>query len=170
MRRIVMIIACSMFRDEELFHTKEQLEKDGHEVVVASSRTGFCEGSRGGSAVAQITIDEISIDETDALVFVGGPGASEYFENSTAHKLAEEILLKDKVLAAICIAPVILAKAGLLKGRKATVFSSGEKELERCGAFYTGDMVTVDENIVTGNGPASAVSFAKRITEALAGQ
>ena len=170
MPRIVMIIASSLFRDEELFDTKAQLEKDGHEVTVASSRSGMCDGSRGGSAKAEITLDEINTEETDALVFVGGPGASEYFENMTAHRLAGEMLSSERILAAICIAPVILAKARLLKGRRATVFSSGANVIEENGAVYTGEDVTADGNLVTGNGPASAVEFAQKISELLAKQ
>ncbi len=168
MSRIVMIIAHSMFRDEELFHTKAQLEKDGHEVTVASSRKGICEGSRGGQATAEITLEEINIAQTDALVFVGGPGTPEYFENDLAHKLAGDFLTGGKILAAICISPVVLAKAGLLREKRATVFSSGAQVLEENGAIYTAEEVTADGNIVTGNGPASAVKFAQKISELLA--
>ncbi|MDD4428952.1 MAG: DJ-1/PfpI family protein [Paludibacter sp.] len=167
MANIVMVIAHSMFRDEELFDTKAELERNGHHVTLASSIIGICDGSRGGTAVAEILVEDINLSEVDALVFIGGPGASEYFENKIIHKLAREIVESDKLLAAICIAPVLLAKADLLDGKKATVFSSGAKVIEENGALYTGDAVTVDGKIVTGNGPKSAVAFAKKIAEIL---
>ena len=162
-----MLIARSLFRDEELFDTKAQLEKDGHKVTVASSRKGFCEGSRGGSAIAEISIGEIDPGKIEALVLVGGPGTSEYFDDPAVHRLAGGMLRQGRILAAICIAPVILAKAGLLKGRRATVFSSGAKVLIENGAEYTGEDVTADGILVTGNGPASAVRFARKISELL---
>jgi len=63
-------------------------------------------------------ISKINIDNYDAVVFVGGGGATEYFNDSIAHKIVKESIAKGKVLAAICIAPNILANAGVLKGKK----------------------------------------------------
>ena len=72
-----------------------------------------------------------------------------------------------KIIAAICIAPVTLANAGILNGKKATVFPSGKNDLIRNGAKYTGDSVTVDGNIITANGPMAAEAFGKKIVEML---
>jgi protease I len=70
-------------------------------------------------------------------------------------------------VAAICIAPVILAKAGLLTHKKATVFSSEIETIEELGAYYTGMDVTVDGNIITAYGPQSTLRFAKRIADSI---
>jgi len=71
-----------------------------------------------------ILIKDVNVKTFDAVVFVGGPGAEEYFHNPVALKIAQEAYKEGKVVGAICIAPRILAEAGILKGKKATVFHS----------------------------------------------
>lgn len=69
-----------------------------------------------------------------------------------------------KPLGAICIAPLILAKAGVLKGRKATVWDSGGEQiaiLKAHGAVYTDQAVVIDGSVVTGNGPGAAGEFGR---------
>jgi protease I len=167
MSKVLMVIAQSMFRDEELFETKAELTLSGHKVTVASRKLEICHGNQGGTAMPDIALDDVVIGDYDALVFVGGGGAKEYFEDEKVWDFAREAYDSGKVLGAICIAPVILAKAGLLKDKNATVFPTGEQDLIHNGAFYTGESVTQDGNIVTGNGPKASVEFARKIDEML---
>ncbi|HOA91079.1 MAG: DJ-1/PfpI family protein [Bacillota bacterium] len=167
MAKIAMIIAKSEFRDEEYLHPKEEFLKNGHEVITASSTLGECTGRFGAKVTPDIDFKELTTDDFDALVFVGGGGSSEYFDSPIAHGLAREAYRNGKIVSAICIAPVILSRAGLLQGKKATVYPDGENDLVKGGAFYTGNPVEVDERIVTGNGPAAARDFAKAVMEAL---
>lgn len=102
------------------------------------------------------------------LFFVGGAGSREYFNNPVAHKIAQDTLIQSKVLGAICIAPVILANAGLLKGKKATVFNSEINTIKAKGANYTGNPVEEDEKIITAIGPEAAYEFGNKIVEAIA--
>jgi len=164
---VVMIIAHHNFRDEELFVTKEILEKHGVKVTVASSALTPAKGMLGGVYKPDLLFQNIKIDDYDAIIFVGGMGATEYWDNEIAHRLAQEAFKKGKVVAAICIAPVTLAKAGLLKGKKATVWSSEAGQLESAGAIYTGKPVEKDGLIITANGPWSAQAFAESILAAL---
>ena len=166
-KKVVMVIAPSNFRDEELFETKSVLEQAGVEVTIASSATGEITGSQGGKATAAIALSEVNPADYDAVVFVGGQGASTYFNDSTAQNLAKDALSKGKVVAAICIAPSILANAGLLDGKSATAFSSEQSNLESNGATYTGEAVTVDGKIITADGPSSARSFGEAIVNAI---
>ena len=167
MATVLMVIAPERFRDEELFLTQEELEKAGHKTVIASLVKGFCLGSRGGAATATLTLAEIEVENYEAVVFVGGGGSKIYFTNRDALRVAQEMSEQGKVVAAICVAPVILANAGLLKGKNATVFGSEVKAIEGKGAKYTGAGVTVDTNIVTGDGPNSARLFGQKINELL---
>jgi protease I len=162
-----MIIAPERFRDEELFITKEKLEKAGHTTVSASIAKGICRGSRGGFATATIALPEIQIQNYDAVVFVGGRGSKIYYANSDALRIAKEMYERGKVTTAICLAPVILANAGVLKGKKATVAGTEAKTIESKGAIYTGPGVMVDGNIVTGNAPKSSRLFGQKIGELL---
>jgi protease I len=167
MAKIVMIIAPERFRDEELFVTKEELEKAGHEIVIASSVKGICPGSRGGFATATLMLNEVQASDYDAVVFVGGGGSKLLYANEEALRIAKEMHRKKTVVAAICLAPVILANAGILNGKNATVAGTEAKTIESKGAKYTEPGVTVDGNIVTGNAPKSSRLFGQKINELL---
>lgn len=167
MAKVLMIIAPERFRDEELFVTKEELEKDGHETIIASIVKGICPGSRGGFATATLTLNEVKASDYDAVVFVGGGGSKIYYANEEALRIAKEMHKKKAVVAAICLAPVILANAGILKGKNATVAGTEAKTIESKGAKYTEPGVTVDGNIVTGNAPKSSRLFGQKINELL---
>ena len=163
MKPVLLVIAPKLFRDEELFETKAELENAGLTTVVASTQTGTCTGKLGGKAESAITLDEVHAKNYEAIAFIGGKGSEVYFNNKTAHDLAWEFYADDKIVSAICIAPVILGNAGLLKDKKATVFPDGVDRLKSSGAIYTGDAITIDGNIITGNGPASSKSFGQAL-------
>jgi len=161
--RIAMVIAHQGFRDEEYWVPKEQFEGAGFEVTTISSSITPAVSKFGKQAGVDLDINHLSVNDYDALVFVGGPGTDEYFQDKTAHRLARETLEQNKLLTAICIAPVILANAGLLQNKRATVFPSGEPDLTQGGATYTGEQVTQDGQVITANGPDAAVGFAREI-------
>lgn len=167
MKPILLIIAPKDFRDEELFVTQAELEKSGFQTIIASTVKGECIGSKGGKAISSYLLDEININDYATIIYIGGMGSRVYFEHPKAISLAKEMNTSGGPVAAICIAPVILAKAGLLNHKKATVFSSEIETIEAHGAYYTGMDVTVDGNIITAYGPQSALRFAKRIAEKL---
>ena len=164
MSKVLFVIAHDGFRDEECFEPKEVL-KD-HEIIIASTDTTPATGSLGGKITPDITLDQAleKISEFDAVVFIGGPGAVAYFENAVAHKIAQNA---KNILAAICIAPVTLAKAGVLNSKKATVWDDGQntqvKILEENGATYIAEDVVVDGNLITANGPKAAKKFGEAI-------
>jgi protease I len=160
---VLMIIPPERFRDEELFITKEELEKGGYKTVIASTKTGSCPGSRGGCAVSELEIDQISVDAYISVIFVGGGGSKLLFNNEAAIRIAREANSYGKVLGAICLAPVILANAGVLKNKHATVAGTESKTIEKSGAIYTGPGVSVDGNIVTANAPKSSRLFGQTI-------
>lgn len=162
-----MIIPPERFRDEELFDTKDELEKLGHGVIIASTHKGRCPGSRGGFANSDLDIKEIDTEIYDAVIFVGGGGSKLLFNNENAIQIAIEMNNKRKVVAAICLAPVILANAGILKDKKATVAGTEAKTIENKGATYTGPGVTVDINVVTANAPKASRLFGQTIGKLL---
>jgi len=136
MAKVLMIIAPRDFRDEELFQTKEALELEDHQVIIASTVIDKVKGMLGGVAKPDAVLEELNINDYDAIIFVGGSGSSTYFKSSIAHKLAKSAYESGKIVAAICIAPSILANAGLLKGKKATAYPSEEPNLKEKGADY----------------------------------
>ena len=166
-KKVVMIIARSNFRDEELLKPKEVLEKNGVIVTVASSSLKEATGMLGAKVKPDILFTAINVSEYDAVIFVGGTGASEYWDNPTAHKIANDANNAKKIVGAICIAPVTLAKAGLLANKKATTYSSTVSDIKSAGAKYAGADVERDGNIITASGPAVAQKFGETIVKAL---
>ena len=166
-KKILMIIAPDGFRDEEFLEPKQVFESANAEVTVASKGVKVAKGKLGATADVDIDISEVDALKYDAVVFIGGPGSIVYFNDTAAQKIAKDAYSADKVVAAICIAPSILANAGVLKGHKATCFSSESENINQKSAGYTGDPVTVDGKVVTGNGPGAATKFANEIVKLL---
>jgi len=165
-KKAVMIIAKEGFRDEELFEPKEVMEKAGIEVSIASS-TYNAKGKLGGQAKADLLVNQLKAGNFDAVIFVGGPGCREYFRDPTVNKIINETVGKGKILASICSAGQTLAYAGVLKGKKATVFPGDAEVLKKLGANYSGKPVEQDGNIITADGPSSARVFGETIVRAL---
>lgn len=167
MKPVLMIIAPANFRDEELFDTRDEIEKAGLQTVIASLHKGECQGAGGRSALADISLDEVKSQDYAAVVFVGGFGSAVYFENAKAQQIAIDFSEEGKLISAICIAPVILGKAGLLQHKQATVYQSEAATIQSLGATYTGKAVTRDGLLITGNGPASSKEFGRTIAAVL---
>jgi protease I len=167
MKKVVMVIASSNFRDEELLEPKEVLQRNGVEVKIASTTFNQVKGMLGAKVKPGLLISDIKIKDFDAIVFVGGIGASQYWNDPVAHKLVQEAVKTNRIVGAICIAPVTLANAGILAGKRATVFSSEAGQLKAKGVNYTGKAVEKDGNIITANGPSAAREFGEELVKAL---
>ena len=173
--KILMVIAPEKFRDEEFNVPFALFTERGAKVTVTSLKTGTATGMFGTKVAIHTTLDDLRAEDFDAVVFVGGAGTPVVRADLRAVELAKAAKNRP-VLAAICWSPTILAKAGVLAGKKATVWlgddaeykTTTDKVLEKFGARFTGEAVTRDGNIVTGNGPVAARPFAEAVAELLA--
>ncbi len=190
-KKIAMVIAFRDFRDEEYFIPKGILKKAGAEITTVSNKPGIAVGASGGDVKVDFLLENLNPADFDAVVFIGGSGCLKNLDNEKSYRIAQETVsqnknhtspsaqqnldfrsAQNKVLASICISPVILAKAGVLEGKKATVWSSpmdksGIKILEDSGAIFQSDSVVTDKRIVTANGPIAAKEFAEAIINLL---
>lgn len=171
-KKIAMVIAFQDFRDEEYFIPKNIFLAEGARVLTVSSKKGKALGSYGGVIDTDLTLPDLSVSDFDAVIFVGGSGAAKYIEDETCWEVAKETISQDKVLGAICIAPLILARSGVIKEKKATVWSSkldksAVKILKEERVNYQSDSLVIDGKIVTANGPAAARKFAEAIVKIL---
>jgi protease I len=164
---ILMIIAPKDFRDEELKQPKEAFENAGYKVTIASKGVRQASGMLGGVVSVDVDIKEVDINKYLAVVFVGGSGASVYFGDPDVLRIAKEAVSSDKVVGAICIAPSILANAGVLEGKRVTSFPSEEENIKSYGGIYTGEKVSADGNIITAKGPEAASEFGSKMVELL---
>ena len=168
MKTALLIIAQNGYQDVELAGTQEALLQAGFEVSLASTEEGPCIGKFGGTEEALLAMRDVDPVSYDVLAFIGGPGAHALAEDPEAILLARTRADTGKVLGAICIAPTILAAAGVLKGKHATVWDEGgeqQKFLVGHGATYTGEPVTVDGMIITANGPDAAQEFGRALAK-----
>lgn len=169
-KKVLMIIAPKDFRDEEFREPKAILEKKGIKVTVASTATGTAKGMFGMQVIPDATVDKVNISEFDAVVIVGGSGSQTYlWNNLQVHKIVQSLHQQGGLVAAICISPVVLAKAGILEGKKATVFRTATtlNELKKVGALISDAPVMVDGKIITGKGPEAAREFGQKIAESV---
>lgn len=166
MNKILYVIAQKDFRDEEYFVPKNIFEESSFEVVTTSVEVGEAVGVKGGSAKVDIALKDAFMDDYSAIVIAGGKGALSLEGNLDLERLIFDAMKADKVVAAICIAPLILARMGILARRCATVWDKdGEQAaiLLKNGCLYFEESVVEDKNIITANGPDAAEEFARSI-------
>ncbi|NPA62351.1 MAG: DJ-1/PfpI/YhbO family deglycase/protease [Methanococci archaeon] len=169
-KKVLMVIAPKDFRDEELFEPMAVFEANGLKVDVVSTKKGTCIGMLGNKITVNKTINEVNPNEYVAIVIAGGIGSKEYLWNNTELlSLVKKFYEDHKVVAAICLSPVVLARAGILKGKKATVFPTPEaiEELKKYGAIYENKGVVVDGNIITAQSPEYARVFGLEVLKVI---
>ena len=162
-KKAVFIIAQKDFRDEELLEPKEVLTSRGVEVKVATRTRSRAVGKLGTEIEPDLAISEIEVKDFDAIIFAGGQGARDYFADENVFKLVNGFKNAGKILGAICIAPSILANAGVLISKIVTAFPTEEENLKNKGAEYTGMPVEVDGRIVTAKDPTAAKEFGEKL-------
>ena len=168
--KVLFIVAPSKFRDEELFAPKAAVEAAGATVVLASTEEGEAEGMLGAK-VPVVAVHEVRPTEMAAAVVVGGAGSPVHlWDHGLVHKTIRMIAHDNKPVGALCLSTIVLAKAGLLEGKKATVFVTPDslKALKEAGVKYEKKPVVVDGLIVTADGPASAEAFGRIFVQVLA--
>jgi protease I len=168
--KVLIVIAPEKFRDEEFAVPAAMLQKAGIGYDIASTRRGSCTGMLGAKTTATLSLKEVDPASYDGILIVGGGGAQSYlWEDKVLGEMVKNFQASAKVVAAICLAPVVLARAGILKGKKATFFSSpiSLKEMKSGGAVLVDKAVVSDGRIITANGPAAAKEFAETFIRTL---
>lgn len=156
------------FEEIEALATVDVLRRGGLDVTTVSIKhEPAVTGAHGITVFADCTFKEADFSDSDWLVLPGGmPGAANLHEFSALNDLLKVHATKGRI-AAICASPaVVLAATGLLDGKNATCYPGFETALIAAGARYDKESrVVVDGNIVTANGPSSAIPFALKIVE-----
>lgn len=144
------------------------LRRAGANCDIVSVGGEFLTGSHNIVVKADKLVKDIDKAEYDAVVIPGGmPGATNIASNKDAVALIEHALNNQKLIASICASPaVVLAQNGFLKDKKATCYPAGQF-ISMMGENYTGADVEVSHNLITANGPKSALKFSLAIVEQL---
>ena len=170
--KILIAVAPKKFRDEELAVPVATFRKAGIAYDIASTCRGSCTGMLGAKTTASLTFDEVDPKQYGCLVIIGGIGSPTHLWNDgQLLKLVKDFHESRKIIAAICLSPVVLAHATILKEKKVTCFESpvAFREMKSGGAVLVNKPVVVDGDIITANGPSASQEFAdsilKKITE-----
>ncbi len=166
-KKVLMVIAPKDFRDKEFIDPKKVFDEKNIKVDVASIQKGKSVGADGMVVNIDLNISEVDINNYDAVVFIGGPGMVKIIQDEALQILAQKFYKADKIVAAICVSPAILAYAGILENKKATSWGGVKDILEKAGAIYTGELVSIDGKIITANGPSAAYKFGLKVAESL---
>ena len=169
-KKVLFVVPHTQFRDEEFFEPAKILKDEGAQVVVASTSVRTCYGMKGGTVQADVSIAEAKADDYAGLVLCGGSSVPEFFWNDK--KLLELVTAManaGKIVAAICLSTVVLAKAKLLADREATVYFLPEaiEELKAAGAKYVKETLLIHNNIILAEGPPDSQRFGQAIRTAL---
>lgn len=172
-KKVLIVIAPHNFRDEELTQPIHRLENAGILFEIISTTRGLAVGMLGGKMLIDKTIADLAAGDSTgytALCIVGGSGAPEYLWNNPL--LIDLVRTFDKrgaIMSAICLSPVVLAQAGVLKEKRATVWNDDQAiaEIRAGGGIFTSEPVVVDGRIITANGPNASDAFGEKLTKAV---
>ncbi|MFC1845577.1 DJ-1/PfpI family protein [Candidatus Dependentiae bacterium] len=168
--KVMLVIASDGYHPIEYSVPKRILEHSGITVITASDKAGTATAKDQTTTEVEKTVDQLSVDDFDALFFIGGPGALDHLDNETSYQLLRKTAEAKKPFGAICASVRILAKSGIIKGKKVTGWN-GDNELgpilEQAGAIYVRKDVAVDGTIVTAVGPQAAQEFGAKILTVL---
>ncbi|NLV76015.1 MAG: DJ-1/PfpI family protein [Tissierellia bacterium] len=169
MKKVLLLLAEG-FEEVEALTTVDYLRRMDIIVDTCSIEEKKVQGAHRITIEADKKIDEIDdIKNYDGLVIPGGiPGATNLRDDDRVIKLVKEFNQEEKIIAAICAGPIVLERAGILKGKKVTSYPGFEDDLKE--SSYKEDLVVQDGNIITARGPAVAVYFAIKLVENLVGK
>ncbi len=159
----VLFITESGFEDTELLCPKYRLEEEGFQVDIAAPEWGEVKGKIGYTISANLSIDEAEPEAFDALFIPGGKAAEKLTMHESVIDFVKKFAELNRPMAAICHGPLVLAAAGILKGKRATCYYKVSDKLEEAGAIYENTPVVVDGKIVTSRQPSDIPKFMKEV-------
>ena len=163
---MILIPLAEGFEEIEASVTIDILRRAGLDVVIAGIPGTIVKGVHEIKMIADKKMEDINLGDVEALVLVGGnPGYINLSNSKTILDLVKKLDEDKKLVAAICGGPLVLARAGILADKVATVYPGLEREIPK----PRNGMVLVDQNVITAVGPGATMEFALKIVETLKG-
>jgi len=165
-KNIALIIAHIGYQPMEYGVPKRIFQEAGYNVVTVSDKAGKAQGGDGSKTDVDLVLSKLNSDDYEAIVFVGGGGALDHLDNDLSYRIIQKAVMANKVVAAICIAPRILAKAGALVTHKATGWDEDgllKGVFDKHAVIYENAPVVKDKRVVTARGPMEAEAFAHAV-------
>jgi 4-methyl-5(b-hydroxyethyl)-thiazole monophosphate biosynthesis len=166
----VLMPLADGFEEIEALTVVDILRRAEIDVVMVGLKEGLVEGAHKIVVKPDSSLEKVDISGFDGVILPGGfPGFVNLYKDERVLNMVREMDKMGKYVAAICAAPSVLVKAGVLQGRRATVNPAGKAEVTAC-AKYCEDRVVVDKNLITSQSPGTAMEFALKLVEVLAGE
>lgn len=162
----LMVPFADGFEEIEAFSITSVLRSAGIDVDMVGVVGSVITGEHGVRVMVDKRLSSIKADDYDGIVIPGGRSCKTLAKSKTILDMIKQFNEHDKLIAAICCAPLVLVEAGVLDNRKATIYPGFEKKL----SYPRGDRVVIDRNIITSQGPGTAIAFALSIVEFLMGK
>ncbi len=158
------------FEEVEAIATLDVIRRAGIDIESVGIGSDKITGSHNISVVCDKTESEISINaDVCGIILPGGmPGTTNLLENTTVNEFIDYCSENNLLICAICAAPMILGRKGLLNGLEAICFPGFEEEL--IGAKISEKFVCKDKNIITSKGMGSAINFGLEIVSEIKGK
>ena len=167
MKRVLVPLAEG-FEELEAVTIVDVLRRAGVEVITATLAGNPVTGSHGISLTADARLDAVAEQEFDLLALPGGmPGAAQLQTDMRIARIIRRLHDSGRPVAAICAAPMVLAAAGVLEGRRATSYPGFLDGVR--GVTFVEDAVVVDRGVITSRGPGTALDFALELVGQLEG-
>lgn len=163
----IVVLVEDYVEEIELLYPRYRLIEEGAEVKVAGPGVKVFRGKNGYPIKADISFDEISVENFDAIVIPGGYAPDRIRRNKIAVELTKKFYESGKIVAFICHAGWVPISAGILRGKKVTGFFSIKDDLVNAGAEYVDSEVVVDGNLISSRVPDDLPAFCKAIISAL---
>ncbi len=169
-RQIVLIVASKDYQPVEYKDTKRVLNQAGFNVITVSPKSGYAYATDGTRTLVDKVLNKFDYKKYDGIFIIGGPGAHAELDTQLIYSTMRNAYSSGKAIGAICYSPRILAKAGILEGKKATGWNDDNKLddiFKQYQVIYNKQPVVTDGNIITADGPNSAQAFGKAIIKIL---
>ena len=167
----VLVPLAQGFEDLEAITITDLLVRAGVDVTTAGLDNKAITASRGTTVIPNTSIDDIKDEIYDMIVLPGGlPGADHLKDDVRILEILQKHATKNKYIAAICAAPKVLNRAGLLDNRTATSFPGVLDEANNKTITISDQSTVVDGNIITSRGPGTAIDFTLTLIELLLGK
>ena len=166
---MIIVLLADGFEEIEALTPVDMLRRANVEVKTVGLNGKIIVGSHSIPVVCDATPEEINLSDVSMVIFPGGmPGSLNLDANDYTDKVIAEMMSRGGRLAAICAAPLILGRRGLLEGKRATCFPGFENELK--GATVTDEEFVTDGNITTCKGMEYSLPFAKELIRLALGE
>ncbi len=165
---MICIFLADGFEEIEALTPLDIFRRAGLEAITASvGKERRVRGAHNIEVMADLSADQVDFSKLTLVLFPGGmPGAENLDASPFTDEAIEAVMKNGGRIAAICAAPLILARRGLLDGKRAVCYPGFEAELK--GAKIQSAPVVTDGNITTSRGMGSALAFALELTSLLA--